>query len=315
LDRLSCGGIGREEEIIVVRILTIAALFFAGAAHAQVFRDCADCPELVTVPPGHFIMGSPDDEAGRETNEGPQHRVDIPKAFALGKYEVTVGDFAAFVAATGYAASNACPLWNAEKTKTGPSQGTNWRNHPFAKSPRHPVLCVSREDTNAYVSWLAATTGQKYRLPSEAEWEYAARAKYGADDLCKRGNVADRTLKADAPAWPSVVVDCDDGFGFAAAPVGSFAANAFGLHDMQGNVWEFTQDCYHDTYDGAPADGSAWIEPDCKRRTVRGGGWLNGPATTQSTGDGEHRPANRGRNSPGLHFDSMGFRVARDASE
>jgi formylglycine-generating enzyme required for sulfatase activity len=140
------------------------------------------------------------------------------------------------------------------------------------------------------------------------------------DGLCRIGNVADAALKADVPDWPLAVVDCNDGIGRATAPVGSFAPNAFGLHDMQGNVWEFTEDCYAETYAAAPVDGTAYQEPDCKRRTVRGGGWLNGPGLTQGmtgavSGDGEHRPANRGRNSPGAHFDSMGFRVARDVSE
>ena len=115
------------------------------------------------------MMGSSDNEARCETKEGPQHQVTITKAFALRKFEVTVGKFAAFVAATNYTASNACPHWNATKTKTEPAQGTNWRNDIFAKSPRHPVLCVSREDTNAYVAWLAKKTDQSYRLPSEAE--------------------------------------------------------------------------------------------------------------------------------------------------
>lgn len=175
-------------------------------------------------------------------------------------------------------------------------------------------MCVSRADTNAYVAWLAAKTGKPYRLPSEAEWEYAARAPFGADDLCRRANVADRALRAEAPNWPSLVASCDDGVGFATAPVGSYAPNAFGLYDMQGNVWGLTEDCYQESYAGAPNDGTAWVTADCPRRTVRGGGWLNGPGDVDGviTGDGEHRAANRGRNSPGLHFDSMGFRVARD---
>ncbi|MDX2143492.1 MAG: formylglycine-generating enzyme family protein [Rhodospirillaceae bacterium] len=279
---------------------------------------------MILVPAGQFVMGSPDTEAGRETNEGPQRSVTIAKPFALAKYETTVGEFAAFVRETGYVASNTCPLW--QGTRTVPMPGTNWKNHPFAKSDSHPVLCVSREDTDAYVAWLAAKTGQKYRLPSEAEWEYAAReggqrpneTGVNGNGLCRVGNVADAALKKEVPEWPSPVVDCDDGFGRATAPVGSFAPNAFGLYDMQGNVWEFTQDCYADTYADAPTDGSAHVVTDCKRRTVRGGGWLNGPGLTQGMtgdikGDGEHRPANRGRNSPGAHFDSMGFRVARDA--
>ncbi len=220
---------------------------------------------MVVVPPRSFMMGSSDNEARCETKEGSQHQVTITKAFALRKFEVTVGMFAAFVAATNYTASNACPHWNATKTKTEPAQGTNWRNDIFAKSPRHPVLCVSREDTNAYVAWLAKKTDQSYRLPSEVEWEYAARAAQGADKLCARGNVADRALKADALAWPSPVPGCDDRFGFATAPVGSFAANGFGLHDMQGNEWEFTQDCYHE-----PTLGRQRMDQPGSRPTVNG---------------------------------------------
>jgi formylglycine-generating enzyme required for sulfatase activity len=308
----------------------VLAVVVSTAALAQTpppaFKDCADCPEMVAIPPGAFVMGSPETEPGREANEGPQRRVTIGKSFALAKYETTKGEFAAFVRETGYVASNTCPLW--QGTKTVPTPGTNWQSHPFAKTDRHPLLCVSREDTNAYVAWLAAKTGQKYRLPSEAEWEYAAReggarpvaTGVNGNGLCRVGNVADAALKKEVPDWPSAVVDCDDGYGRTTAPVGSFAPNAFGLHDMQGNVWEFTEDCYAESYAAAPIDGSAHQETDCQRRTVRGGGWLNGPGLTQGmtgavSGDGEHRPANRGRNSPGAHFDSMGFRVARGVSE
>ena len=245
--------------------LVIAAFVCATAVHAQipgtVLRDCATCPEMVVIPPGNFLMGSPDDEPGRELNEGPQHAVTIAKAFMLGKYEVTVGEYAEFVADTNYKASNACPVWNAARTKTEPAQGTNWRNHPFAVTQRHPVLCISREDTDAYIAWLAAKTSKKYRLPSEAEWEYAARATVGAQSLCGRGNVADRTLKAEALLWPSLTADCEDGVGFGTASVGSYAANTFGLYDMQGNVWEFTQDCYTETYNNAPVDGSIKTTP------------------------------------------------------
>ncbi|MDX2221269.1 MAG: formylglycine-generating enzyme family protein [Rhodospirillaceae bacterium] len=299
------------KSLVALALWALALWALPAAAQVQAFRDCADCPEMVRIPSGSFVMGSADTEADRETNEGPQRTVTIARPFALGRTEVTVGQFAAFVAATGYQAANACADVVAQRAKRESPPG-NWRAHGFAQTDDHPVACLSRADALAYIAWLSNESGKSYRLPSEAEWEYAARAGAPAPDtvgICRRANVADQALLRAAPHWPPPFAECDDGHAFT-APVASYAANAFGLFDMAGNLWEFTADCYAERYPDAPVDGGAYVLADCPRHTVRGGGWLNGPGP--SGGDGEHRPANRGRNSPGAHFDSMGFRLARD---
>jgi formylglycine-generating enzyme required for sulfatase activity len=264
----------------------VALLALAGPVVAQApaagsaFRDCEQCPPMVRIPPGSFVIGSPDTEADREANEGPQRTVTIAKPFALGQFEVTVGEYAAFIAASGHRSSAACPNVVAQRAGSKEAPSGTWRSHSFAQADNHPLACVSRADADAYIAWLSTRAGVRYRLLSEAEWEYAARA--GApnlaavgtrgETLCARGNVADRALNRDVPAWPAPFADCDDGVGHGTAPVGAYAPNAFGLHDMVGNVWGYTEDCYAESYAATPADGSAYIVPNCPRRTVRGGG-------------------------------------------
>jgi formylglycine-generating enzyme required for sulfatase activity len=305
---------------VTERLCRIAAMLvlFAAPVNAQdtaFFQECDLCPEMAVIPPGTFVMGSPDDEADREENEGPQREVTITRPFALARTEVTVGQYAAFVAATGYQAADQCPNSVVQRLLGAEPAIGNWRAHFYPLTDDHPVACVTRTDALAYIDWLSQQTGAPYRLPSEAEWEYAAREGGAAPPgeaatLCQRANTADEALTRDADNWEFPYTPCDDGFGMTAALVGSYAANAFGLYDMAGNVWEYTQDCYAERYPDAPTDGSAYETEDCPRRTVRGGSWINGPGT--QGGDGEHRPANRGRNSPGMQFDNMGFRVTRD---
>ena len=161
----------------------------------------------------------------------------------------------------------------------------SWRNPGFAQDDKHPATCVSWEDADAYVTWLSQVTGRRYRLLTEAEWEYAARAgttttRYWGDDTgktCEYANGADRSTAAAVPGadtWP--VANCDDLHAYT-APVGSYRPNAFGLHDMLGNVEEWTQDCWVGNYHGAPTDGSAVAAGDCYLRVVRGGSWLDAP--------------------------------------
>jgi sulfatase modifying factor 1 len=167
---------------------------------------------------------------------------------------------------------------------------------------------VSFEDATAYAEWLGKQTGKPYRLPSEAEWEYVARARttttrYWGDseqEACAYANVADREAKAKHPGW--VTFDCDDGYA-ETAPVGRFKPNAFGLYDMLGNAWEWTQDCYNDGYKNAPINGSAWLSGDCNRRVVRGGSWDGGPDGVPS--------ALRGWGYAGGRIDDLGFRISR----
>jgi formylglycine-generating enzyme required for sulfatase activity len=260
------------------------------------FKECAQCPEMVVVPAGNFTMGSPDSETGHGKDEGPQHTVTIGKPFAVGKFHVTVDQFAAFVATTGYDAGSECrDVYNYQ------AEGRSWRNPGFPQAGSHPAVCLNWNDAKAYVDWLARTTGKPYRFLTEAEWEYAARARtqpgayprysFGDDekDLCRYGNDAN-------------VASCDDGYAYT-SPVGSFAANGFGLYDMQGNALQWTADCYHDSYNGAPSDGSAWTAGGCSSRVARGGSWYLGPAYLRAAG--------RDGTAPDVRYNGYGFRVAR----
>ena len=242
------------------------------------FRDCEECPLMVLVPPGSYMMGSPESELNRDDDEGPQHRVTIPKAFAVGVYEVTRREFAQFVRETGY---------DFEFERVSCSVTGQYEAGAIARKARttidrqqsdeHPV-CVKWDDAQAYVKWLSERSGNEYRLLSEAEWEYVARAgtstsSYwntywgGADrGQCRNANGADQG------AGFAFGMRCDDGYA-TTAPVGSFERNAFGLHDVLGNLWEWTQDCWNESYSGAPTDGSAWESGDCDRRVARGGSW------------------------------------------
>lgn len=280
-------------------------------APGAVFRDqlkdgapCPFCPEMVLVPAGEFMMGSPQEELGRE---GPQHKVAIPRALAIGKYEVTREEFAAFVNVSGYDVSGGCRIYPGGEWKQ--DSGNSWRDPGYEQSDRHPVTCVSWEDAQAYVRWLSGETGKDYTLLSEAEWEYAARAKsetarfWGNDaaQACRFANVHDDTSKrVNEFSWTTH--DCDDGFA-QTAPVGNFDPNDFGLNDMLGNVYEWVEDCWNETYDGAPTDGSPWLEGDCSRRVFRGGSWSSFPFAVRS--------ASRGRDYSVSQNSSIGFRVAR----
>lgn len=264
---------------------------------------------MVIIPAGNFTMGSPDSETERDRDEGPQHAVSIARPIAVSKFEVTRGEFRRFIRATGYVPGNRCNVWTG--TTEERVQGKSWRDHNFAQTDRHPVVCISWDDASAYIAWLSRKTGKPYRFLSEAEWEYAARAgatsrfSFGVndDELCTYGNVADATArKRGGPAnWH--YTNCSDGFAMTTAPVGSFAANGFGLHDMHGNVWEWLGDCYRDTYSGAPSDGSTWTGNPCTRRAVRGGGWSYAPKFNRS--------ADRNGDPPRVYGSNLGLRLAR----
>jgi formylglycine-generating enzyme required for sulfatase activity len=240
------------------------------------FREClVDCPEMVVVSAGEFTMGSPSNEKGRYDNEGPQHKVTIARPFAVSKYAVTFDDWDACVKVGG------CP-------QEGRASNAGWGRG------RRPVIYVSWDDAKAYVAWLSRMSGKAYRLLTEAEWEYAARAGtttayYWGDEIGKNN----ANCNGCGSQWD----------GRHTAPVGSFAPNAFGLYDMAGNVWQWVEDCYHDSYNGAPADGSAWQAGDCKSSVVRGGSWDEDPQLL--------RLAGRNRGSSSLRDDDLGFRVGR----
>lgn len=226
-------------------------------------RDCANCPEMASIPGGTFQMGSPKDEPGRYGYEGPQHEVTI-RPFSLSKHEVTFDEWAACTADGG------CNGY------TPPDRG-------WGKG-KHPVIGISWNDTIAYVQWLSKKTGHTYRLPTEAEWEYAARAGTSTAYWWGANFDASRVSKG----VPS--------------EVGSFTANAFGLYDMLGNAAEWVEDCYASNYVGAPADGTASLGGDCTRRVIRGGSFRSSP--------GDLRAANRGRIDRSTRVGYLGFRVA-----
>ena len=244
----------------------------------DVFEDCGDCPKMVVVPAGSFMMGSPPSEFGRSDDEGPQRRVTIPRAFAVGKFEVTFAEWDACITAGG------C-------------------KHPPKNSwgrGRRPVINVTWGDAKIYVSWLSRKTGKAYRLLSEAEWEYAARA--GTMTPFSTG----WTITTDQANFDGTKTYNGSRKGVyrkQTTAVGMFSANGFGLQDMHGNVWEWVEDCYHKNHTGAPTDGSSWISGNCNSRVFRGGSWYDNPWHLRS--------ANRNKIYTEFRNSFVGFRVAR----
>jgi formylglycine-generating enzyme required for sulfatase activity len=251
------------------------------------FRECPECPRMVIVPGGTFVVGSPAREPGRGEDEGPQQSVPIRHAFAVGEFEVRFDEWMHCVRDGGE-----CPMVSDESWGRG----------------ARPVVNISWNHAKRYVDWLSKKTGEQYRLLTEAEWEYAARAgsttsRYwgNADnEACLYANVADRTAKKTYKTW--TVFDCDDGYA-ESAPVGAFQPNAFGLHDTLGNVSEWVEDCYASSYGEQRTDGSALLKTDCPNHVVRGGGW---DGVLRSI-----RSANRGRVGQDIRDRVLGFRVAR----
>ena len=290
-------------------------------ATGTIFRDCPDCPEMVVLPAGSFVMGSPPQQKGRSDDEGPQRRVTIPNPVAVGRFEVTRGQFARFVAATGHAMDDRC--WTHENGVSRIRAGRGWRHPGFPQDDRHPATCVRWDDAVAYARWLSQHTGRRYRLLSEAEWEYGARGgttrsrHWGnsASEQCIHANGADAAFAARVKEWRWSVAPCRDGWAFT-APVGSLAANGYRLHDMSGNVAEWVADCWHDGYRGAPSDGGAWTaDGNCNERVLRGGAWYSGPRflSSASRDAGERFPVVRGRSGTVREppANGHGFRIAR----
>ena len=250
---------------------------------ARRFRDCDACPEMVVVPAGSFMMGSPPGEAERDDDEGPVHRVTIAEPFAVGIFEVTFREWDACVSGGG------CNGYH-------PDDGGWGRGN-------RPVIYVSWDDAQAYVKWLSRQTGHRYRLLSESEWEYVARAgttgpfHTGATISTKQANYNGNPYGSGRQGV----------YRGRPMPVGSFAANAFGLHDAHGNVQEWTEDCWNGSYRGAPDDGRAWERGDCSWRMVRDGYWGSKPRYL--------RAANRGSDLTAIRYSSaLGFRIARTLS-
>ena len=251
----------------------------AGRVFRDALKDGGQGPEMVVLPTGSFRMGSPASENGRKSDEGPLRTVTISKRIAMGKYEVTFADYERFTTAT---------------SRARPSH-QNW-----GRGTR-PVINVSWSDAKAYATWLSAQTGKSYRLPSESEWEYAARA-----GTRTRYSWGDSIGCSQARYGRRIGGECSNSFD-GTVPVGSFAANAFGLYDMHGNVYEWVADCWHDNYEGAPSDGHAWTTgcDGTRRAVLRGGSWRSFPRNLRS--------ANRFRLTPSYRVISFyGFRLVQD---
>lgn len=266
----------------------------------KVFRDCADCPDLVVLPAGEFAMGSAAGAPGADADgrESPAHKVAL-RSFAIGQDAVTRGQFAAFVRATQYRteAETQGGCFAIAAGKWDFVALLNWRKPGFTQADNHPAVCISWNDAQAYVQWLSQSTRQTYRLPSESEYEYASRA--GSLDAYWWGNTAQAqqaNFSDDAPGAAKRG---------ATVPVKQFAANPFGLYNVHGNVWQWVQDCQHDNYQGAPADGRAWTA-NCagNRRGVRGGAWVSQAAGL--------RASQRNWFAPDLPSYAGGVRVARE---
>jgi formylglycine-generating enzyme required for sulfatase activity len=242
------------------------------------FKDCDLCPEMVALPAGAFMMGSSESEAGRAGQEGPPRRVALTGPVAIGKFEITVEQFAAFVEQTGFEAGDLCRAFVLDAVPSEwPLVKGSFRAPGFRVTGTHPAVCVDWHDARAYTKWLAAKTGRPYRLPTEAEWEYAARA--GTTTAYSFGDDVSRLCEfarfADGDSFFPWRSGCHSGtFEPGALRVGMLAPNPWGLFDMHGNAWEWTEDCWTSDSRLLPIDGSAYRrQEDCERRTVRGGGW------------------------------------------
>ncbi|MDR3528942.1 MAG: formylglycine-generating enzyme family protein [Rhodopila sp.] len=325
----------RYPKYITIYLLLLFLLAFLGdRSDAQApqpeltFHDCSECPEMVVIPAGKFLMGSSAADTERDfaaiptydleshvlswfwpteignarrslPKEHPQHRVTIAHNFGMGKYLVTVEEYAAFVRETGYS-TGPCLIWSRPRTTHSP--GHAWSNPGFAPTARDPVVCVNWYDAKAYIEWLnrkvrgasSNASDGPYRLPSEAEWEYAARA--GTETARWWGDaIGTANAKCDGCGDP------DDRR--QPASVGTFPANPFDLYDVLGNAWQWTEDCGHENYADAPSDGRAWAHADCALITVRGGSWNSTSWVLRS--------ATRSGIDPDKATSDLGFRVAK----
>jgi sulfatase modifying factor 1 len=272
-------------------IVVGALMLIAGVAETKntlptqagaIFRDCPhECPEMIMIPAGTFIMGTDRRDIEPDGREGPAHEITIAQPFAMGVYDVTRDEYQIFTKTTGRATPKGCNVVDSEgRWITDPDK--DWQNPGFKQTGRDPVVCVSWEDAHAYIAWLnskvSGSTAGPYRLPSETEWDYAARA--GTSTPYYWGDIAshDRAnfgIEHCAPCGGQK--EGRDQWYFT-SPVGSFPPNRFGLYDMSGNVWQWTEDCTHYGFTDAPIDGSAWttdIHDACHNRILRGGSWLD----------------------------------------
>jgi formylglycine-generating enzyme required for sulfatase activity len=281
--------------LAAVILTTLCSALLPGLAQAatptpgKVFKDCKDCPEMVVLPAGTFTMGTPEDEVGREPDEGPMHPVTFAKPFAMSRFQVTAGEWDSYVRQSGVKIANGDERPGRECVASKPR---------YPQGPRQPAVCMDFEDVQNYVAWLSKKTGHHYQMVSEAQREYAARA----------GSTGPFPFPFDEGKGYSIAQHANtygpaDGYSYS-SPVGSYPPNTFGMYDMHGNVYEWTADCYNDDYVGAPSDGSAWLTGKCQFRRIRGNDWGEAPVFSRSGNRNALVPDNRG--------DWIGFRVVRD---
>ena len=293
-------------------------------------QDCEDCPVMVVIKPGSFLMGSSSDVEGSREDERPVHKVSIDYSFAAGQFEIKRVEFQKFIEITGYDMSGGC--YGATEQGIQLSKTSDWFNPGYPVSDHHPVVCVSWNDAQAYVAWLSQHTGFTYRLFSESEWEYIARAgtntiRYWGDqeEGCDFANGADLDITPEAfleemqarqtkivlpENWK--VANCHDGFA-TSAPVGTFKPNAFGIFDILGNVAEWVQECWHDSYTNAPSDGSSRLNGDCNRPILRGASYYDMPIYLRSSN--HYGFQSDQSNNKDTRYINFGFRVMREVEK
>jgi formylglycine-generating enzyme required for sulfatase activity len=320
IDLIALGG--QEETVTKLRVDLEDARNYGGFKAGQIIQDTFvnaefRTPESVVIPTGSYLIGSSGREKGRADNEGPQQRVTFQRGFAMGRHEVSVAEFGVFIEASGYRTeaerSGRSTVYDANSGRLTEKEDVDWQMgyEGSPAGPEDPVIHVSWNDAQAYMNWLANGTGKPYRLPSEAEFEYALRAgsntQYWWGNASPSSVVENLTGERDSSHsrrfWAEAFTGYGDKF-WGPAPAASFEPNPFGLYDMGGNVSEWVRDCWHDTYVRAPVDGSAWINPGCPQRVIRGGHWASLPIQTRS--------AYRRHAAPDYHDARVGFRIARD---
>jgi formylglycine-generating enzyme required for sulfatase activity len=291
-----------------------------GKAPGATFQDCPECQTMIVVPAGRFKIGSTPEERAREgvpasfgNHEGPVREVTIAKPFAIATTETTRAQWARFVTATKRPIPTECHDYNAEDDSWAGTPGklVNWQKPGFAQTDQHPAVCISFDDATAYAAWVAKSTGKRYRLASEAEWEYVARAgttttrPWGdsVTPICTKAAIMTSATYAaikNADSWTDELL-CSNANSWT-VPVGTFDANPWGVSDMLGSVWEWVSDCAAEDHAKLPIDGSAQTAAnggDCARRLTKGGAfhsrvWLARPATRGGGQDGQNRPVASG---------------------
>jgi formylglycine-generating enzyme len=305
----------RARNISILSVV-LAAIWPSLGEAQETFHDCINCPEMVVLPTGEFRMGATPEEHAREQSperyiawESPIRTVRIERSFAVGTTEITRAQFAAFVADSAYAVSG-CDIAKGDAWESRTDK--SWQDPGFSQDGTHPVVCVNWHDAKAYAAWLQKKSGKPYRLLTEAEWEYMARAGtpsarfWGNSraDSCPYANVPDQT-HGRATGRQDGIFECEDGYAYT-APAKSFRANPFGVFDTLGNVWEWVEDCFVDSYEGAaPNSVSRQSDPACQYHSARGGSWNPRLAS-------QIRSAARGRVTTSLRNSNLGFRVAVD---